>query len=358
MNEGDGFYPLLGGITSGGGFSYGLGYRRHLFDDRVRFEVSAAQSFKIYREMGGELFLPRLFKSRVIAGTEVYYRRFPQEDFYGIGDGTLEDDRANYRISGMDYSGMAAWRPRPWLSAGTRIGWLDFDLGSGTDSQFPSIEELFAPSETPGFESEPDYQYSEIFADADWRDERSNPRSGGHYRFAWLRYADRDLDQFSFSRISMEGGHFFPVFDKKRVFLVRARTILSDPDTGHEVPFYLMPTLGGSHTLRSVNDFRFRANNLILLNAEYRWETFTGMDMALFADAGKVTTDRGDIDLTGLKKAYGIGFRFGTYRGTFFRIDIGHGEEGFRFFIKYSGPFHDREPWPADSRAHTHQRDR
>jgi hypothetical protein len=355
LDDGDGFFPRLGGITTGGGFALGAGYRRHVLDDRLRLETSFAQSFKGYREIAGDVLFPQLFGGRMLAGTEITYRKFPQEDFFGLGNDTVEDARANYRIQGTDFSGMAAYRPRPWFSAGTRIGVLDVELGSGSDSAYPSIEALFSAAETPGFAAQPDFRYGELFADVDTRDERGNPRSGGHYRFGWLRYSDLGLYQFNFSRVTVEASQFLPIFDKKRVFMVRFRTILTNPDEGNDVPFFMMPALGGSHTLRSVDDFRFRDNNLILLNAEYRWETFTGLDMALFADAGKVTADRGDVDLTGLRKAYGIGFRFGTYHGTFFRFDVGHGQDGFRFYVKFSGPFHDREPWPADSRSHIHR---
>ena len=54
-----------------------------------------------------------------------------------------------------------------------------------------------------------------------------------------------------------------------------------------------MPTLGGSTTLRGFSEFRFRDRNAFLINAEYRWEAFSGLDMALFGDWGDVATDVG-----------------------------------------------------------------
>ena len=106
------------------------------------------------------------------------------------------------------------------------------------------------------------------------------------------------------------------------------------------MPFYLQPTLGGSTTLRSVSDYRFRDNNLLYLNAEYRWEAFGGLDMALFTDFGKVAPEPGDLDLSDLEHAYGIGLRFNTYKTVFLRIDVGTGAgEGFRYFLKFSKAF-------------------
>ena len=49
------------------------------------------------------------------------------------------------------------------------------------------------------------------------------------------------------------------------------------------MPFY-SPTIGGSHSVRSLSDYRFRDDNIMFFNVEYRWEAFGGLDMALFTD--------------------------------------------------------------------------
>jgi outer membrane protein assembly factor BamA len=352
--EGDGLFPLIGGITSGGGLGFGGGYRRHLFDYGAVFEVSAVASPKGYQEAAVKFAHQRLLKDRLEIGGDFTYRSFPQEDFYGLGLASLDTNRVSYAIEGTDTALFAAVRPRPWLTGGTRVGLLSTTLAGGTDSRFPSIESNFFEATAPGFETQPDYLYTEVFADVDTRDEVGNPRSGTHHRVSWVRYDD-DLGAFSFSRLTAEANHFFPVFDKKRVFLVRAKAALSEPVAGNTVPFFLMPTLGGSHTLRSHPDYRFRDSNVLVLNAEYRWEAFSNLDMAVFADAGTVWSSRADLDLGTLKKAYGLGFRFNTSSDVFYRIDIAHGEEGFQFLFKFSGPFKDRGAWPDDTRSHRHR---
>jgi outer membrane protein assembly factor BamA len=240
------------------------------------------------------------------------------------------------------------------LSAGTRVGLLNTTLAGGTDSRFPSIESIFVESTAPGFDTQPDYLYTEVFADVDTRDEAGNPRSGTHHRVSWVRYDD-DVGAFSFSRLTAEANHFFPVFDKKRVFLVRGKVILSEPGADNTVPFFLMSTLGGSHSLRSHADYRFRDSNVLVFNAEYQWEAFSNLDMAVFADAGTVWSDRSKLDLGSLKTAYGLGLRFNTSTDVFYRIDIAHGEHGFQFLFKFSGPFKDRGTWPDDTRSHRHR---
>jgi outer membrane protein assembly factor BamA len=60
------------------------------------------------------------------------------------------------------------------------------------------------------------------------------------------------------------------------------------------MPFYFMPTLGGNDTLRGFREYRFRGPHAILAQGEYRWEIWSGLDGALFYDAGKVA-DRREI---------------------------------------------------------------
>jgi outer membrane protein assembly factor BamA len=101
----------------------------------------------------------------------------------------------------------------------------------------------------------------------------------------------------------------------------------------------MQQTLGGSEDLRGFREFRFRDRNVVVYNLEYRWEVFSGMDMALFGDAGKVFPDRSDFSLSNLEGAYGIGLRFNQAKAVFLRIDIGRSREGTRFFFKFGHVF-------------------
>jgi outer membrane protein assembly factor BamA len=106
------------------------------------------------------------------------------------------------------------------------------------------------------------------------------------------------------------------------------------------VPFYFKPTLGGSTSHRGFNDYRFRDDAVVAINAEYRWEAFSGLDMALFSDWGTVAPNIGRLRMSHLKNAYGIGLRFNSYKSVWFRIDIGFGGgEGVKPFFKFSKAF-------------------
>ena len=120
---------------------------------------------------------------------------------------------------------------------------------------------------------------------------------------------------------------------------MRAVGAFTDPDAGNEVPFYLMPFVGGPETLRGFRERRFTDRNLLLLQAEYRYEIFAALDMALFVDAGTVAARASDLEFGELKTDYGVGFRFGTRENLILRFDIGRGSEGTRYFVKFGPAF-------------------
>ena len=138
----------------------------------------------------------------------------------------------------------------------------------------------------------------------------------------------------------MDLQQYIPLLRDRRVLALHALVSTSEADTGAEVPFYLQRTLGGPDDLRGFKYLRFRDRNLLLLQAEYRWEIFTAMDGAIFYDAGKVAARREDLDLNDLESDYGIGFRFGTVNGVFLRVEGAFGSSaGAHFILRFGHVF-------------------
>ena len=61
----DGFYPRIGGLTSGSGFAMGVGYRKHLLDEALFANVSGVLSTKAYKAFDAQLRLPLLWRDRI-----------------------------------------------------------------------------------------------------------------------------------------------------------------------------------------------------------------------------------------------------------------------------------------------------
>jgi outer membrane protein assembly factor BamA len=233
----------------------------------------------------------------------------------------------------------AAFRPARWIEAGTLAGTLETRTKAGTDPRFPSSETVFNESDVPGLLSHPDYTYAGVFVRSDTRDEPGNAREGHKVQVNWTTYRDRNSSGYSFNRFDTEAQQYIPFFNKRRVIALRARTAFSQTDDGNTVPFFLQPTLGGSEDLRGFREFRFRDRNVMVMNAEYRWEAFSGLDLALFTDAGKVFSSSREFNFQDLEKSYGIGFRFNTAKSVFLRIDTAYGNEGTRLFVKFGHAF-------------------
>jgi outer membrane protein insertion porin family len=115
-------------------------------------------------------------------------------------------------------------------------------------------------------------------------------------------------------------------------------------DGGEPIPFYMQPALGGSEDLRGYRPFRFRDENLFTMTAEYRWEVFSGLDMAVFTDAGRVYAHRSDFSVRHLETDAGFGFRFNARNQTFLRLDVGFSHEGFQVWVKFGDVFRHRVP--------------
>ncbi|MEW5975034.1 MAG: hypothetical protein AB1898_04400 [Acidobacteriota bacterium] len=335
----NGWHPKLGGLSTGSGFAGGLRYAPSLARGNVVFETSGAISTRTYQFYDLKLGAPRLVNGRLF--TEFYsrYRSYPQEDFFGLGPNSRRSDRTSYALEDSLFEFTMGVNWTRWLATGFRQGYIKNNVGRGTDRRFRSTEQVFASSEVPGLDRQTDFYRTQAFAQVDYRDEPGNAHAGGFYGVTFSYYDDRNLDLHTFRRIDAEVQQYFPFFQKKRVIAFRARTSLADVSPSQSVPFYMMDVLGGSETLRGFREFRFRDQNLLLLNLEYRWEAFSGLDMAIFGDAGKVTRRRSDIDFKDLKTDVGFGFRFNTIKSVFLRIDVGFGNEGKRIFFKFGPAF-------------------
>ena len=340
----DGFYLQYGFRWKpvGGGVGVGGGWRHDLFNRNARVILGGGISTRNYQMLMADFSLPYLASNKVELGTSVVYRHNPQEDYWGLGQDSLADNRVSFKVDYTNFEGRAIVRPLHWLEAGTRFGWLDGTIGRGTDGRFPSIEETFTDATAPGLAEQPAYSYFELFSAVDTRDQDDNARDGGFYSLSWREYSDLDFDRYNFRAVDAVAQQFFPIFDKKRVFAVQARlqSAAVEEDAGQQVPFYFKPTMGGSTSHRGFNDYRFRDDAVAYWNVEYRWEAFSGMDMALFSDWGTVAPNIGRLKLDNIKNAYGIGFRFNTYKTVLFRVDIGFGGgEGVKYFFKFSKAF-------------------
>ena len=112
--------------------------------------------------------------------------------------------------------------------------------------------------------------------------------------------------------------------------------------TAGDLPFYALPSLGGSRTLRGFIQGRFRDRSLWHLSAEYRfWVLPRGFPipftetlrvertgLTIFGDVGSVADDWWDLFSAKVRPVIGIGVVATLERAAPFRVDIGFSSEG------------------------------
>jgi len=336
FNPPRGAFLRVGGLAEGAGFGAGPAYRAST-PERV-FTASSAISTRGYWLAEATFVTPR--RGRWFAELRARRRELPQEDFFGSGPHSTSNSRTNFALRDTALGGVAGVRIASWMTAGGRLEHLAPRVGRGTDGRFPSSDRLFVEATAPGLSVQPDFLRVESFVRIESTDQPLNPRSGGRYLISYQRYNDRDFDRYSFDRWEIDVQQFVPFLHGHRMLVLRGLLSTSDPKATHEVPFYLQPTLGGAYSLRGFRAYRFRDRNLLLLQAEYRWEVNPFVTGALFYDAGTVAARRGDLDVTDLKRDYGFGLRLGSAAGVALRMDIAAGSgEGARLVVRFDDVF-------------------
>lgn len=327
---GTGFYLNSKSPVSGAGWlTLGPGYRHWFSNDGLLVDGTTGVSWRGYKMAQARVEIPKLLRSRIALGAQYRYQDFRSVKFFGEGPDSLDTALARYHLRTHNVVGYATVRPARWMAIDTHVGWLE-----------PSLRNAGA---------EPAFAHGGVAVTADTRDFPEHPTRGGLVRMAASRFSDRDGGESSFNRYESEAAGFVPIASSRVVIAVRGWLVASDAEPGNTVPFYLQPSLGGDHSLRSFSDYRFHDGHMLLANAELRVALLTHMDVVGFVDAGNVAARLGDLDLG--QRSYGAGVRFHTRRDTFLRLDLANGSEGWRTTFTLSEPLslsrHTRRYAPA-----------
>jgi hypothetical protein len=336
LEEGEGFYPKIGGLSPGSGLAGGGGYRHHLGFTFV--DLSAAASTKAYSGVDAKMRWLQTANQSFEVSTNLTFRNNTQDDFYGLGIDSTNATRVDFAIRTTDLTAHLIGRVRPWLRVGADVGYEVPSIRSGRDDNSRSIEEVFTDETAPGLASQPHYLHDGVFAEIDSRDAPGFPTRGGLFRTAYALWNDRTLNQYDFRRFDVQGSQFFALAPKD-VIALRLSLTYANNAPGERVPFYLLPYVGGGDTVRAFREFRFRDENAGIFNVEFRHRVHKLAHVAGFVDLGKVAHDWQDINPTHLRPAYGVGVRAGNDKHVFLRFDVAYGDGGTRVFLKFSPAF-------------------
>ncbi len=333
----NGWQLVLGGMRSGQGTSFGVGYRRQdLWRDRLDFRTTARGTIWKAYMFDMRLGFRRLKTDKTFVNLYTKYENSPRMDYYGPGPNSQRHGRSSYRFEDTKFDLEAGYVFFPHLKAGAMTGMLLTNTGRGHRSGFPSTDEIWHPDTTPGLDHQANFFRWGGFLDYDYRDNPGGPKVGGHYYGRFTRFSDRTLDLYSFSQLDAAAEQYIPYFNRTRVIALRIAAVMTYAKEGQAVPFYLQPRLGGNELLRGFARQRFYDQNMMIATVEHRWHVFTGLHAALFFEAGKVTNKASQLNFHNLEYTGGIGFRFTVRDTVIIRVDNAVSREGYRIMWTFS----------------------
>jgi hypothetical protein len=290
------------------------------------------------------------------------YERTLTRRFFGLGDDSRESDETSYRDEmGFVDLGFEHALPDPGdpLVLGASLRGEVHSLGPGHVSDAPNTRDVYPLL----FGQADPTQIGWLQLEARWdtRDSQRNPYHG------WSVGVDVD------AALAQRHGDVGAVFGVVGSRIFPLPPLLHNGGDDHEehpptdvlalgllgrlaagdLPFFALPSLGGSQTHRGFINGRFRDRGAWLGSAEYRfWFLPRGFDVlfvdsiriervgaALFYEIGNVFRNEGALFESRVRHSGGVGLRISLERAAPFRVDVGFSEDGFNVSARFGLSF-------------------
>jgi hypothetical protein len=330
------WHPFFENAYRGGGFALGAGYRAHVSPFNL-LDVRGSYSLAGYKRVETAFEAPRLFKRRGELSLLAGWRDATEVDFFGVGNDSSKDAPTTFRFKQPYVSGVLQVRPtRNLFLLRGGLEWSQWQLQPGRAK--PSVESVYTPATLPGLGATVSYLHTHATVALDSRPSPGYSRRGTYVGITAHDYGDRD-DQFGFRAVDYEVIQHVPILREAWVLSLRGVASTTYGKGGQQVPFFMLPSLGGGTNLRGFGSWRYRDRQSLLLQAEWRIMVNRYLDTAFFYDAGKVAARTSDLDFDGLRSDYGFGLRFHGPFATPLRVEVARSREGTHFIFTSSAAF-------------------
>jgi len=326
---------------------------RDVFDTGMTFDVDATYAVLNQQQSSGvKLMQPHLADDRFLFTIYGKYRFDPQREFFGLGNNDRGPAPASTHAY-QDYFGVLAfgWRPMPRLALNFSVALRQVDIRRGhrrtdcagfvpcpfTLEEFPNMPGVQSGSTNP-------LSVSLVY---NGRDNIVRPTQGWRLLLKASHTNKALLSDFEFTRVVGDVGYLQPFFDRRLVTGLRVDGEWMDGPSGR-VPFWELPDLGGSDSLRGFFPHRFVGKKRLLVNLELRglltefdfyslWHV--KLDGVVFGETGRVFIDRSDVAnefhaarpdihlVSHLQYSYGGGLRIELSEALVARLDLGFSDE-------------------------------
>ncbi len=258
-----------------------------------------------------------------------------QDMFFGIGNGTREDDWTDYRLHRISAGARLSARPAGSVRMHAAFEWSRTSTSAGSDASHPNIDSALTAAARPGFGIT--YQAVTVSGGLEYRAgaphaiERRGSWLAAEYR--WTASRTSGVADFGVWRA---GAGFELPFDYHRRSIVLALSLESlRPTSSGLVPFYMLPGLGGARTLPSFRSDRFRDRDALLGVLEYRYRVWSEpddrvwVDAVLFTDAGIVAPRVFDaLSTARVHESTGLAIAVVGHGAALGRVGLSKGSDG------------------------------
>jgi outer membrane protein assembly factor BamA len=328
------WYPTYRTGGKGGGL-FGLGAtHRDLWESGYSASIRAAASPALDMDAAAGIRSPSVGDPELHWSSSVSFRRRQEEKFYGIGNDSLKSDK-----SGFDWRLTTVKVPGVDLSL---TKWLKWDLS--TSFVFSQQQDLASDPLSLDFPV-PDLVGLDVNAygveagtgvTIDSRSSMGAPESGTVFKASLSRFQGNSEFEFFRSRVSL--AQYLSVFGGGRILALGAYWEWAGTPGGGEIPFSLLPSLGGNRALRAYDTYRFRDRTSLLFVGEYRYPIWRFTDGVLFLEGGRVAPRVSHLNPDDFHLSYGGGLRFRSSEAFFFSLIGAQGADGFRFAFAFNQP--------------------
>jgi len=268
--------------------------------------------------------------SQYFLSGSIDYRKFP-EYYYGLGNDTKEGSRALYEFTALTLNSKSYKKLKKdtYLGLALQGQWMQPEF---SDPE-PVFEDIVAENGRGG------YSYIGFGPSIMWdqRDHILSPSSGSFIVFTPLIGLGKTAGSaFKFGMATLDIRNYLPVAKN----ITWANQLLTQVSFGN-VPFRVLPTLGGPFFHRGYYQGRFRDNHLAFLQSEYRQHVIGRFGFAVFGSAGRVyRTLREDLfKQIHLAAGGGLRVRISKKDKTNVRLDYSFTPDSRGFYIYFAEAF-------------------
>ena len=325
---------VFGGIKSGSGIAVGPAIS-HKFEDGTYVQVKGVYSVKKFKLLQARYDSRKFWDDRASVVARARWQDAPKLHLYRLGPDS-PDVNVNFGEEKTEGSARIRLQLAPTLRIGTGFGIERYQTTGGridlAGLPAPGLSPVLPP---PGLGTKPLFAHAFFAAAHDSRTSPEYSRRGHLFEASIHSFRDLRDRQDPFGRFEAIAQQLIPTGDKG-VLDVSGQVWVSLADGDRSVPFFLMPTLGGSTYLRAYPSYRFRDRHATLLKAEYRYPVHKMIDVAGLIEGGKVAPTVKGLKLSNMAESIAAGIRVHSKTSSIVDLDIAHGRDGFKFSIGFN----------------------